>query len=111
MACCPYNPHKNSISNVEVLDIYSSNYENILLPWDFNAEMTVPSLKKFCNLYSLKNVIKKQISSFKNPDNQKVIDLLLTNKPRSFCNSDILEIGLSYFHKLTLTVLKSYFKK
>ena len=112
---CSYNPHKNYISNyVDVLrrelNIHSSSYENFLLLGDFNAEMTDSSLKEFCNLYSLKNLIKKP-TCFKNPDNLKVIDLLLTNRPRSFCNSDTLETGLSDFHKLTLTVLKTYFKK
>ena len=29
----------------------------------------------------------------------------------SFCNSDTLETGLSDFHKLTLPVLKTFFKK
>ena len=72
--------------------------------------MTDPSLKEFCNLYLLKNLIKKP-TCFKNPDNPKVMDLLLTNRPESFCNSGTLEIGLSDFHKLTLTVLKTYFKK
>ena len=105
---------KNSVSNIEglrrELDIYSSNYENILLPRDLNAEMTDPSLKKFCKLYSLKNVMKKP-TCFKNPDNPKVIDLLLTSKPRSFCNYDTLETVLSYFHKLSLSALKTYFRK
>ena len=114
MACCTYNPRNNSVSNVEglrrTLDIYSFNYENIFLPRDLDAEMTDPSLKKFCKLYSLKNV-KKIPTWFKNPDNPKVIDLLLTNKTRSFCNSDTLETGLSYFHRLTLSVLKAYFRK
>ena len=94
LLCCSYNPHKNSISNYFdalkwELDIHSSNYENFLLLGDLNAEMTDPSLKEFCNLYSLKNLIKKP-TSFKNPDNSKVIDLLLTSRPRSFCNSDTL---------------------
>ena len=115
LLCCSYNPHENAISNyVELLrkelDIHSSNYEKILLLGDLNAEMTGRSLKEFCNLYSLKNLIKKP-TYFKNSDNPKVIDLLLTNKPRSFRNSDTLETGLSNFHKLTLTVLKTYFKK
>ena len=53
----------------------------------------------------------KKPACFKNSDNPKVIDLLLANRSRSFCNSDTLETGLSDFHKLTLTVLKIYFKK
>ena len=72
--------------------------------------MPNPSLKEFCNLYSLKNLIKKP-TCFKDPDNPKVMDLLLTNRPRSFCNSVTLEARLSDFHKLTLTVLQTYFKK
>ena len=104
LLCCSYNPHKNSISNyVDVLrrelDTHSSDYENFLLLGDFNAEMTDPSLKEFCNLYSLKNLIKKP-TCFKYPDNPKVIDLLLTNRPRNFCTSGTLETGISDFHKL-----------
>ena len=48
---------------------------------------------------------------FKNPDNPKSIDLMLTNSVHSFQNSCALEIGLSDFHKMTVTVLKSYLKK
>ena len=32
---------------------------NVLLLADFNSEMTDPSLKDFCKLYSLKNLIKR----------------------------------------------------
>ena len=102
-----YNPHKNSISNhVDLLrrelDIHSSNFENFLLPGDFNAEITGPSLIEFCKLYSPKN-FKNKPTCFKNPDNPKVINLLLTNKPKGFYSSDTLETGLSDFHKLWLS--------
>ena len=60
--------------------------------------MTDTNLKDFCNLYLLKNLIKKP-TCFKNPENPKTIDLMLTNRPRSFCNSDTLETRLSDFHK------------
>ena len=72
--------------------------------------MTDTNLKDFCNLYLLKNLIKKA-TCFKNPENPKTIDLILTNRPRTFCNSDIPETGLSDFHELTVTVLKMFFKK
>ena len=72
--------------------------------------MTDENLKDFCNLYLLKNLIKKP-TCFKNLKNPKTIDLILTNRPRKFCNSDTLETGLSDFHKLTVTVLKMFFKK
>ena len=115
LICCSYNPHKNCIStHVDFLrrelDHHSSSYENFILLGDFNSEMTDSKLADFCNLFLLKNLIKKP-TCFKNPENPKTIDLILTNRPRSFCNSDTLETGLSDFHKLTLTVLKTYFKK
>ena len=72
--------------------------------------MTDTNLNDFCNLYLLKNLIKKP-TCFKNPENPKTIDLILTNRPRSFCNSDTLETGLSDFLQLTVTVLKTFFKK
>ena len=39
------------------------------------------------------------------------IDLILTKTQKRFENSTIIETGLSDFHKLTFTILKSYFKK
>ena len=39
------------------------------------------------------------------------INLILTNCPRSFQNTDTLETGLSDFQKLTFTVLKQHFPK
>ena len=71
--------------------------------------MTDANLKDFCNLYHFKHLIKKP-ACIKNPENPKTIDLILTNRPRSFCNSDTLETGLSDFHKLTVTVLKTFSK-
>ena len=47
----------------------------------------------------------------KNPTNPSCVDLILTNRPRSFQNSCTFETGLSDFHKMTLTVLKSSFAK
>ena len=72
--------------------------------------MTETNLKNLCSLYLLKNLTKKA-TCFKNPEDPKTIDLILTNRRRSFCNSGSLETGLSDFHKLTATVLKTFFKK
>ena len=79
-----------------------------ILLGDFNSEMTDTNLKDISNLYLLKNLIKKP-TCFKNLENPKTIYLILTNRQRSFCNS--LETELSDFHKLTVTVLKTFFKK
>ena len=44
-------------------------------------------------------------------ENPTFIDLILTNRPKCFQNSNVFETGLSDFHKLTFTVLKVYFQK
>ena len=36
---------------------------------------------------------------------------MLTNHPKCFQNSGVYQIGISDFHKLTFTVLKTYFQK
>ena len=75
---CSYNPYKNSVSTHidflrKELILHSSNYENFILLGDFNSEMTDSNLKGFCNLYLLKNLIKKP-TNFKNPKNPQTID-------------------------------------
>ena len=68
------------------------------------------SMKDFCDIYSLKNLIKEP-TCFKNPTNPKCIDLMLTNRHRIFQNSCVIETGLSDFHKMTVTVLRSFIRK
>ena len=58
----------------------------------------------------MENLI-NNFTCYKNPNKPTCIDLMLTNKPRSFKNSSVLETGLSDFHKMTLTVMRAYFVK
>ena len=74
---------------------------------DFNGEEVSIHIKNFCNLYKLKNLIKVP-TCFKNLDNPKTIDLMLTNSVHSFQNSCAFGTG---FHKITVTALKSYLEK
>ena len=76
---------------------------------DFNADLSNNFVDSFCGSYNLKSLIKKP-KCFKNPDHPTCIDLILTNRQKSFQNSIIIGIGLSDFHKLTVTVLKSYLR-
>ena len=46
-----------------------------------------------------------------NPENPSCIDSVLTNSHRSFQNTNIFETGLSDFHEMTVSVLKSHFPK
>ena len=61
-------------------------------------------------MYSLKNLI-KQPTCFKNLDNPTLIDHNFTNHPKSFHSSSVYGTGLSDFHRLTLTVLKTFHVK
>ena len=56
-------------------------------------------------------ILIKQPTFFKNPDNPTLIDHILTNPPKSFHSSSFYETGLSDFHKLALTVLKTFHVK
>ena len=69
-----------------------------------------PHMKTFCESYSLQNII-KQPTCYKNPSRPTCIGLILTNVPRSFQSTSVIETGLSDFHLMTLTVMKKSFKK
>ena len=110
---CSYNPHRNNISNhlmnlSKIIDRNSSRYDKCLYIGDFNSETS--SLRNFCDLYKLKNLV-RELTCFKNLDNPSCIDLFLTNYSRSFQDTQVIETGLSDFHKMNLTVLKMFFKK
>ena len=112
---CSYNPHKEKISShfsnlSTALDKLYTDSGNIILLGDFNVKVEEKNMSELMCLYSLRNLV-KQKTCFKNPENPSCKDLILTNSPRSFQNSNVFETGLSNFHKLTATVLKQYFPK
>ena len=67
-------------------------------------------MNAFCERYSLSSLIKEP-TWHKNPANPSCIDLILMNSPRSFQNSNIVEIGLFDFHRMIVTVLKTTFQR
>ena len=67
-------------------------------------------MKLFCETYDLNSFIKVP-TCYKNPEKPSCIDLLLTKPPESFQNSSAVETGLSDFHKMTVTVMKTTFEK
>ena len=110
---CSYNPNltllNNHIQNISKgLDFYSSKYDNFIALGDFNAETSDPIISEFCATHNLKNLIKEP-TSFKSLKNPTCIDLILTNRPKCFQNSNVFGTGLSDLHKLTFTALKAYF--
>ena len=109
-----YNPHKVMTDSFlgslcVALDELSLKYENIVILGDFNCEMTEPVMKTFSDSYNLKSLV-KEATCFKNVNKPSCIDLILTNKPLCFQHTNIIETGLSDFHKLALTILRSKFQ-
>ena len=94
----------------KALDIYLHKYDHILLIGDFNSEISERSMHDFCNIYNLDS-LSNTPTCFKNPANPSCIDLLLTNSKNNFDETLVLESALSDFHKLVVSILKSYFKK
>ena len=60
------------------LDIYTQNYDKILLVGDFNAEEKEVILRDFMELYDLRNLVKEN-TCFKSIGNPSCVDLFLTN--------------------------------
>ena len=94
----------------KAFDIYLHNYDHVLLIGDFNLEINERPMHDFFNVYNLET-LSNTPTCFKNPENPSCIDLLLTNSKDNFDETIVLESGLSDFHKLVVSILKSYFKK
>ena len=89
----------------KALGIYS-NHEKVLLTGDFNSEIAEPCMDSF--LYQPHLSKKKR---FKSMINHTCIDLFLTNSNLSFQHTETVSTGLSDFHMLVVTVLKTCFSK
>ena len=77
---------------------------------DFNVNTSDSSMKEFCSLNGLKNLINK-LTWYKNSEKPTCIDLILTNQPTLFQHNTVLGTGLSDFHLLTVTEFKISFQK
>ena len=67
-------------------------------------------METFLHTYNLKNLVKSP-TCFKNVNNPRTIDLILTNKNKCFFHNDVIETGLFDFHQMPLTVLKCNYVK
>ena len=103
---CSYNPNFNTITDhLEILtrNLYSVQYENLILMGDFNTGINHSCMKTICESYTLHSLIKEP-TCYKNPQNPSCIDLILTNSPYTFQNSYLIETGLSDFHRMTVYI-------
>ena len=85
----------------KIIDRNSCHYDKYLCTGDFNSETSETRLRNFCDLYKLKKLVSEP-SCLKNPDNPSCIDLFLTNYSRGFQDTQVIETGLSDFHKMNL---------
>ena len=110
-----YNPQKEKISYYlshvsKVIDKCMRNYDNIILLGDFNVATSADIMNDFCQMYGLDNLINEP-TCYKNVNNPSSIDVMLTNRKSCFQDSITIETGLSDHHKMTLSVLKTFFRK
>ena len=111
------NTYRNPKQNIayfldeisKLLDFYSAEYENLLLLGDFNEEISHPYMSTFITSFSLHSLILKP-TCFKSTRG-RCIDLILTNKNRSFMKSNSFETGLSDYHELIYTMFKTSYIK
>ena len=93
-----------------VIDRYSSSYEKFLLVGDLNMQEGDIHLDNFLGEFRAKNLVKEP-TCYKNQSNPSCVDLLITNGPRSFMKTTTVSTGLSDFHKMVVTVMRSTFPK
>ena len=90
----------------EIIDHFSSIYDNQIILGDFNMESSESILKTFMQSHNLLNLIKSN-TCFK--ERGTCIDLILTNRKFCFKNSSTFETGLSDHHRLIYSMLKTTF--
>ena len=98
--------HLNEIG--KNFDLLLYKYDNFMLMGDLNAEPTEVAVSDFCEIYNLKHLIKEK-TCFKNPTKPTCIDLIVTNRPKFFQDTVVLETKLSDFHNMSATVMKMYY--
>ena len=92
----------------EIIDHYSSIYDNYIILGDFNMEPSDSVLNSFMQSHNLFNLIKSN-TCFK--VRGSCIVLILTNRKFCFKSSSAFETGLSDHHHLIYSLLKTNFKK
>ena len=105
-----YKPQKHLLKyhlfqDDSAINFCSKTYENEIALGDFNTEISDLNMECFCTVNNLKCIIKEP-TFYKNPDYPTCLDLIFTNYPKNFQDLSTFETGLSYFHKVVLTVCK-----
>ena len=89
--------------------------DNIMVMDDFNININkyegigYDKLDVFCDILNLTNLLKSETCYINN--HKSTIDLYLTNKTHSFQFTSVTETGLSNYHRLIETFMKSHFSR
>ena len=96
----------------QTLDKAINKYENILFIGDLNIDLNIPNhdkkhlLEDMCDTFDLTNMVKEKTCFMSAVGSS--IDLILTNKPKSFYKTIAIETGLSDHHKMVVTFLRNH---
>ena len=110
-----YHPPKQKdvyyFTNVgNALEFYNKTYDKCLLAGDLNAQIGEDDLDNFMAFYGIKSIVHDK-TCFKSLTNPSCVDLFLTNSNKSFQNTVVISAGMSDYHKMVVTVLKTTFPK
>ena len=111
-----YNPNeKNTQEHLKKLetslDRLARRFNNLLVIGDLNCEIDKHNMPDFCESFDLKSLINIP-TCFKNPENPKCIDHMLTDSPSSFSKVAYTVLtGFSDFHRMTVAVLNTAYTK
>ena len=94
-----------------MLEFYSTRYDEVIIPGDFNIEAENRVMKDFLQERTCYNMM-KQNTCFKG-DRGSCIDLLIANSKLKLVEIEIntFETGLSDHHRMKYTILKTKFEK
>ena len=94
----------------KAIDCYINTYDRFIIAGDHNTEIKETVLGSFMGTFVLHSLVTEN-TCFKSANNPTCIDLFPTNCLRPFQNTTALSSGMSDFHKLIVTVLKTTFSK
>ena len=98
------------------LDKATRTYKNIVLLGDINIDTEDEKAKgrtklsKFCDIFDLENLINGSTCDLIRYAFTS-IDVIMTNKKRSFKNSCIVATGISDYHSMVLTTMRANFER
>ena len=97
------------------VDMATRKYENIVIMGDINIVTDndkaagLNKMSEFCDIFDLENLIRG--NTCVTVGHASSIDVILSNKKRSFKNSGTVATGVSDFHKMVLTTMRACYER